>query len=104
MSNLLLGECKTDFELWLSKQEVAPYASMVYDIPFTVFYSYFNDFLDSVEIFPFIEYHEHIKQFSGKIKDTKKSLRLDLGIFKNRIEARKDLVLKANEIYNKREK
>lgn len=99
---MLTGKCKTDFESWLNEQEVAPYPSMIYTIPFTAFYSYFNDFLDSTEIFPYIEYHEHIKQFSGKIKDTRKNLRLDLGVYKNRIEARKELIEKANEIYNGR--
>lgn len=97
---LINNKCKVDFEKWLNEQDVAPYPQMIYDIPFTAFYSYFNDFLDSVEIFPYIEYHEHIKQFSGKIKDIKKGLRLELGVFKNRVEARKDVVIKANEIYN----
>lgn len=99
---MLTGKCRNDFEKWLNEQEVAPYKSMVWSIPLTAFYSYFEDFLESNGVFSSIEYHEHIEQFSGKIKCPKTKLRLDTGIFRNRNEIRTDLIEKANEVYNNR--
>ena len=97
---MLTGKARLVFERWLNEQPVAPYATVVWNIPITAFFAYLEDFLATVDIHILIEYHEHIKQFSGKVKDFNKNLRIDLGIHKLKDVIRRDAINKANEIYN----
>lgn len=99
---MITQKCKTDFEKWLEEQPLAPYRSMFWDIPFTVQRSYLELFFDAADIYITIEYLDHLKQFGGKVKSINSNLRIDLELFRNREEAYKQAIIKANQIYNER--
>jgi len=96
------GKCKTDFEKWLQEQPLAPYPSMVWDIPLVVRNAFIVSFFDAAEIITTIEYLEHLQQWSGKVKDYISKKRVDLNLHTSREKALEEAIITANIIYNER--
>lgn len=87
---------------YLRQLDVAPYPVMFYEVPFTAYWSYLEDFINTKGIHIDSEYHDHIRQYSGKLKCYTTSLRLDTGVFKSLNEFRQDIIIKLNEFYESR--
>jgi uncharacterized protein with von Willebrand factor type A (vWA) domain len=67
-----------EFEIWLDKQEVAPYKSMFHSIPFSAKRSYIIDFLDEIGLIVEIHYERNTKQFFGSILNVNNNNRVDV--------------------------
>lgn len=102
-SVLISDKCKSDFESWLEKQEVAPYKNMFFDIPKIVQTSYLVYFFDeigiTVDIMPRMNEEEIVFEpntFCLKHEITTE----DFVQFNKRIDALISAIQKANLIYN----
>lgn len=102
-SVLISDKCKSDFESWLEKQQVAPYKNMFFDIPKIVQTSYLIDFFDeigiTVDIIPRMNDEEIFFEpntFCLKHEITTE----DFVQFNKRIDALISAIQKANLIYN----
>ena len=96
-SVLISDKCKSDFEKWLDKQDVAPYKSMFYDIPKIVQISYLVEWFDVVGLNIYIKprFHYGGLSFDGFI-DGMEISSIETEYFKTRTEA----FLKAIELVN----
>jgi len=98
---MITNKCKSDFEVWLKEQPVAPYVQMFESIPLIVKQSFLLQFFDAANIY--------IDTFATFELDGKFSY-FDLWVntecvtnkgFKTREEALTKGIELANEIYNK---
>lgn len=109
---LLTGKCKKEFVKWLnSKDEFAEWSDDFKVTPFSMQYGVYVDFFDSVgiiiDIQPFIDYDENV--YTEVMYFMIRAIPLNLEItethyneeeFKTLKNAREQVIIKANEIYN----
>lgn len=100
-SVLISGNCKTDFEKWLDRQEVSPYKIMFYDIPIIVQISYLVEWFDIVglNIYTKPRFHYGGLSFDGFI-DGMEISKIETEYFKTRIQAFLKAIELANIFYN----
>ena len=100
-SVLISDKCKSDFEKWLDKQDVAPYKSVFYDIPKIVQISYLVEWFDVVglNIYTKPRFHYGGLSFDGFIYGMEIS-KIETEYFKTRTEAFLKAIELANVFYN----
>ena len=104
----LTGKCKEDFEKWVSKQpysishdvgeramNIVPLSEMIEQLPQSMQYGVLVDFFDSVDIGISMNQYNNTYWY-----DIENPYTIDGDELKSRPEARKQAILKANEIYN----
>lgn len=97
---MLTDKAKIDFENYLQNNDHTPWIVFFDTLPDVVKNSYIIEWLDSVGIFVFAEFQEHLLQFTGKVKDTVSKNRVDINLYSNRDGALKQSILVANDLYN----
>lgn len=102
---MLTNRCEKDFEKWACNNGYCvmseshglsyDYSESWYDLPFSMQYGVLIDFFDSVGILMVDGYYGYRIVVPEEIKINQKT--------KTRQEAREQVILKANEIYNSKE-
>ena len=105
----LTGKCKIDFEKWLQEQPLAPYPSMVWDIPLIVRNSFLLSFFDAANIIIEVTsaYDSMLKYNRGfdfyvLEEYTGKDYINEVDCFETREKALEEAIITANKIYNER--
>jgi len=93
---MITNKCKTDFEVWLKDQPLAPYPSMIWDVPEFVRNAFILQFFDSEGFFidTFATY-ELNGNFDLWINSSEKLLEFD-----TRVGAQQKGIEIANKMYN----
>jgi hypothetical protein len=109
----LTGKCKEDFENYIQNLQVAPYVSMLDQVPKCYLNALIIDFLDSVNLFIGVDSwrsagNKEETYFWYNVKDINQESLINsdyhssiyMSMKKTRLEATNEAILKANTIYN----